>query len=350
LGANEFDVYISTENDNYWFSLDIYVKSKLLVTGFVPFSSHRENISEKIIKILSSEGVTGTEIDTLLLSVDEHGSRAISEILQTKNDFTAFLLMGLAENAEKVRIERFARNSFAMKTPDNSGRMKNEGEIIPGSETVVEAIAPIQAFDEMIHEDDRICWSTDAGGFVCNETYYRTLISAREVGHPNVIFTHLPSESILPVGQQLDIIQEICRIISKRQNLRISSGLILDDSGRVLSCRRKHRDKWSGYWEFPGGKIEVGESSREAVIRELLEELNVIVKPGRVISQIEFSYEYRDIIMDLWHCGTIDRNDIIPNEHDQIRWLDKDELLDVDWLPADSPIIESWAENGIPIV
>ena len=102
-------------------------------------------------------------------------------------------------------------------------------------------------------------------------------------------------------------------------------------------------------YEFPGGKIEVGESSREAVIRELLEELNVIVKPGRVISQIEFSYKYRDIIMDLWQCGTLDRNHIIPNEHDQIRWLDKDELLDVDWLPADFPIIESWVENGIPI-
>jgi len=324
------------------------VKPKLLVTGFAPFSSHEENVSEIIINTLSNEGVSGVEMETLLLSVDEEGSRAVSKILLGGSDFTAFLLMGLAENAEKVRLEKFAKNTFEMHISDNSGRMKTEGEIIPGSDRILEAIAPMSDFSDFILEDDNICWSEDAGGFVCNETYYRTLISAAEVGFPNVIFAHLPSESRLPLNHQLDIVRKICRLISKRQNLRIASGLILDNSGRALSCRRSPGGKWSGLWEFPGGKIESGESSRDAVKRELFEELKVIVDPKRIISTIEYSYDFRDIMMDLWHCGTLDRSDIIATEHDQIRWLAKDELLDVEWLPADAPVIDSWIEKGIP--
>ncbi|MEC8873784.1 MAG: hypothetical protein VX502_00150, partial [Candidatus Thermoplasmatota archaeon] len=79
------------------------------------------------------------------------------------------------------------------------------------------------------------------------------------------------------------------------------------------------------------------------------EELQVSIEPSHIISEIRHSYEDRDVSMHLWYCGIITPEAVKPTEHDKVRWLSREELLEVDWLPADVPVVESWYENGIPV-
>ena len=189
----------------------MYMSRRLLVTGFVPFSIHETNISEQILETLSTKGISGVEIETSLLNVDEHGSQVVSERLYGGDSFAAILHLGLSEKAEKIQLERFGKNRYGMKIPDNSGRQIREGEILIGSKDFVETLAPIHLIEEIIHEFDEVCWSEDAGVFICNETYYRTLIAAIESDSSNVLFAHLPQEYWVPKNRQLEVIRELCK-------------------------------------------------------------------------------------------------------------------------------------------
>ena len=130
--------------------------------------------------------------------------------------------------------------------------------------------------------------------------------------------------------------------------LDVVGALIKDEFGRVLACRRPPKDQWSGYWEFPGGKIAEGEPVHSAVEREILEELCISVIAFDEVSRISHRYEDRIVDLRIIDCGIVDPNSIILTEHDMLRWLEKDELDDVNWLPADLPIIKEWMKGGIP--
>ena len=93
-----------------------------------------------------------------------------------------------------------------------------------------------------------------------------------------------------------------------------------------------------GYWEFPGGKLEDGETPREAAVREVREELSTEVELGELIAQVE--YDYPDFHLTMYcYFADILSGEITLNEHDEARWLKKNELDSVRWLPADSDVI-----------
>ena len=94
-----------------------------------------------------------------------------------------------------------------------------------------------------------------------------------------------------------------------------------------------------GGWEFPGGKIEPGEAPEAALVREIEEELDTVVSVGDLIETIEFDYPEFHLSMDCFWCD-IKEGDLILKEHEDARWLGKDELWDVEWLPADITLIE----------
>ena len=318
------------------------------MTGFEPFASHEENISQQIIDSLSSESQKFYSLETDLLTVDEKGSRRTSERINKGEKFHAILHLGFSESTKNIRLERLAKNQYKMEIPDNSGRQITKGVIENVPRTLLETNSPINELNEVLNHSREVIWSNDAGGFVCNETYFRTLLSSLDSESVVVLFAHLPSKENIPVFSQLEIIRKICNCLCGRKHFRVSSGLLIDDRGRALSCRRPPGDSWTGMWEFPGGKIESGESSREAVIREIEEELGVSVNPGREITVTDYSYDDWDISLHLWHCGVVDSGSIRLMEHDQVRWLSKEEILEVDWLPADLPIVKEWARKGIP--
>ena len=108
---------------------------------------------------------------------------------------------------------------------------------------------------------------------------------------------------------------------------------------QILATQRGYGEFKDG-WEFPGGKIETGESPRKALIREIKEELNADIKVGDLIDTVEFDYPQFHLSMDCFWC-ILESKNVDLNEHEDARWLTKKELGSVEWLPADAVLIDN---------
>lgn len=113
---------------------------------------------------------------------------------------------------------------------------------------------------------------------------------------------------------------------------------IIKDGEKIFATQRGYGEFKDG-WEFPGGKIEAGESPKEALIREIKEELNVEIDVHELFDTVE--YDYPDFHLTM-HCyiSSLKTGEIVLNEHEDAKWLAKDELDSVEWLPADEGLIE----------
>lgn len=106
----------------------------------------------------------------------------------------------------------------------------------------------------------------------------------------------------------------------------------------VFATQRGYGD-FKGGWEFPGGKIEEGETPQEALKREILEELDTKIAVGDLIDTIEYDYPTFHLSMDCFWCEIV-RGDLVLKEHAEARGLKKTQLEEVEWLPADMVLIE----------
>ena len=106
----------------------------------------------------------------------------------------------------------------------------------------------------------------------------------------------------------------------------------------IFATQRGYGDMKGG-WEFPGGKIEEGETPQEALVREIKEELDTDISVGELIETIEYDYPTFHLSMDCFWCEVI-AGDLVLKEHEAAKWLDKDSINDVEWLPADVTLIE----------
>ncbi|WP_406823947.1 (deoxy)nucleoside triphosphate pyrophosphohydrolase [Pedobacter sp. KACC 23697] len=124
--------------------------------------------------------------------------------------------------------------------------------------------------------------------------------------------------------------------------IRVVCGIIFKED-KILLCRRKPEKPLGGYWEFPGGKVEFGESESKALIRELKEELAMQVEIGDHFKTIIHQYEIQ-IELIAYTCKFI-QADFILTDHDAIQWVEKRHLLSVNLAPADIPIAEVLISN-----
>jgi 8-oxo-dGTP diphosphatase len=122
--------------------------------------------------------------------------------------------------------------------------------------------------------------------------------------------------------------------------VRVVAAAIVRD-GRVLAARRGPGMSLPGAWEFPGGKVEAGEDDAAALRRELVEELGIPVDVGPFLASAVHDYPHVSIELVLLAATTA--ADPRPLEHDQIRWLSADELMSVEWAPADVPLLAAAA-------
>ena len=106
----------------------------------------------------------------------------------------------------------------------------------------------------------------------------------------------------------------------------------------IFATQRGYGD-FKGGWEFPGGKIESGEAPQEALKREIIEELDTEVSVGELMDTVEYDYPQFHLSMDCFWCQIV-RGNLVLKEHEAARWLTKDELNNVEWLPADITLIE----------
>ena len=122
---------------------------------------------------------------------------------------------------------------------------------------------------------------------------------------------------------------------------QVVAAVIVRD-GKVFCVQRgEHiRDYISLKWEFPGGKVEVGESREEALVREIREELSVDIEVSEFLMTVEHTYPDFHLTMHVFKC-VLDQGEITLNEHVALKWLPVDELDQLDWAAADVPVVKS---------
>lgn len=126
------------------------------------------------------------------------------------------------------------------------------------------------------------------------------------------------------------------------KTIRVVAAVIVrqDDKGRkqIFATARGYGE-FKGGWEFPGGKIEEGESPQEALVREIKEELNADIQVGELIKTVEYDYPNFHLSMDCFWCE-LESEHLELKEHEDAKWLLKDELDSVNWLPADITLVD----------
>ena len=111
----------------------------------------------------------------------------------------------------------------------------------------------------------------------------------------------------------------------------------------VIFATQRGYGEFKGGWEFPGGKIESGETPQQALKREIMEELDTEIAVGELIDTIEYDYPNFHLSMDCFWCEII-HGELILKEAEDAKWLTKEHLADVKWLPADVTLIEKIGE------
>ena len=138
--------------------------------------------------------------------------------------------------------------------------------------------------------------------------------------------------------------EEVMRVLEPRRTIRVAAAVIIEN-GRVLATQRGYGSAKDG-WEFPGGKIEAGETGDAAIIREIREELDMTIEPEKLITVIEYDYPAFHLSMECW-LARITAGTPVLKEHEAARWLSYEQLDSVDWLGADRTILDLVREELI---
>ena len=122
------------------------------------------------------------------------------------------------------------------------------------------------------------------------------------------------------------------------KQIEVVAAIIYDSEGRIFATQRGYGD-YKDWWEFPGGKMEAGETPEEALRREIWEELETRIVVEKFVETVEWDYPQFHLSMHCYLCHA-ESGHLELKEHEAAKWLNKDELESVNWLPADLKVIE----------
>ena len=122
------------------------------------------------------------------------------------------------------------------------------------------------------------------------------------------------------------------------KQIEVVAAIIHDSEGRIFATQRGYGD-YKDWWEFPGGKMEAGETPEEALRREIWEELETRIVVEKFVETVEWDYPQFHLSMHCYLCH-VESGHLELKEHEAAKWLNKDELESVNWLPADLKVIE----------
>lgn len=121
------------------------------------------------------------------------------------------------------------------------------------------------------------------------------------------------------------------------KQIEVVAAIIHDDQRRIFATQRGYGE-WKDWWEFPGGKMEVGETPEEALKREIWEELETRIVVEKFVETVEWDYPQFHLTMHCYLCH-VESGHLELKEHEAAKWLSKDELESVNWLPADWEVV-----------
>ena len=127
------------------------------------------------------------------------------------------------------------------------------------------------------------------------------------------------------------------------KNIKVAAAIIIKE-GRFFATQRGY-GAWKDWWEFPGGKVEAGETSEEALVREIKEELDTLVSVDEFVTTVEYDYPEFHISMDCFICSVIS-GELKLLEHESARWLPLSDPWQVKWLPSDIEVIKKLTERS----
>jgi len=321
---------------------------RILMTGFEPFGNNKTNVSQDILEGIESElliedpwnefrpETSGNRkvkviIEKQLLTVDEVGSKVVAKRVENNESWDLIIHMGLCETCEKIRFEFTAQNKLDMRIPDNSGRQLND--VLIGESN----LSCNNSFSKSLNHPpiEHLILSNDAGNYLCNETYYRTLDSLSNKATNdslNACFIHFPSESKVSVKESIHVLKQIIGRFFFKPIIDVVGALIIDGD-KIMLAKRNITSEMGGMWEFPGGKIENGESEYEAIVREMNEEFGWIVYPNRIVSSIHHEYPTFAINLKVIEVSIGIDESMEPNSrwtsHDEIGWFTDVEELNI---------------------
>lgn len=122
-----------------------------------------------------------------------------------------------------------------------------------------------------------------------------------------------------------------------KKNINVVAAILLNGN-KIFATQRGYGD-FEGRWEFPGGKIEMGETPQEALKREIKEELGIVIQVRELFDTVEYDYIKFHLTMQCYICSIVEGN-IVLNEHLNAKWLGKENINSVEWLPADIELVE----------
>ena len=320
-------------------------KPRVLLTGFEPFDNSSFNISEKLVSEIKRLEIKEYELKTEILAVNEEGSKTVSKLISS-NDFDFILHLGFSNKAKKIHLESRAVNKINMNIKDNSGREIKNKLIV--NDDLDEYLSTVN-FEEFNAESPvDFLISSDAGTFVCNETYFRTLktINSNQIKDRfnrtlPCLFVHLPSEEFIKISDQIKMILWILKSVVDKKIINVVAAIISNQNGEVLVAKRNSQQPHPGKWEFPGGKLKQNEGDKEGLKREILEELMIDIDILSLCGEVEHLYEEYFVNLKAMNAKiALDSPPLKLIVHDEVLWLKKENLETLDWLEANKKLIK----------
>jgi 8-oxo-dGTP diphosphatase len=142
----------------------------------------------------------------------------------------------------------------------------------------------------------------------------------------------------LPFDKKAAAYQRMFNELPKRR-IEVVAAVIFDERGRIFATQRGYGE-WKDWWEFPGGKMEPGETPEEALKREIQEELSTEISVDKFLCTVEYDYPKFHLTMHCYWCSLISEA-LHLNEHEAAKWLSIEQLGSVDWLPADVLVVNA---------
>ena len=133
------------------------------------------------------------------------------------------------------------------------------------------------------------------------------------------------------------------------KTVRVVAAIIMavnEQGENMIFATQRGYGEFKDGWEFPGGKIEDGETPQEALKREIREELDTEIAVGELLDTVEYDYPAFHLSMDCFWC-TIVSGELVLKEHEAARWLTKEQLREVAWLPADISLVDRISDSMI---